>query len=85
MQILNICLVILFIIFGYLMIIHVDELLTTHLGGDFLIALALFWFARGLQEIYFFRLRTRRSKVNLMLCILAAGLFLTPGLGVLSA
>jgi len=81
MQIFNVCLILVFIAFGYLAIFHVDELVATRLGNHLLIAIGLFWLARGMQEIYFFGLRRPRSRVNLALCVVLFGLFVIPGAG----
>jgi cytochrome bd-type quinol oxidase subunit 2 len=42
MQIFNICLILVFIAFGYLAIFDVDELLATRLGSHLLVAIGLF-------------------------------------------
>jgi len=79
MQIFNVCLILVFIGFGCLAIFHVDELLATRLGSDLLVAIGLFWIARGIQEIYFFGLRRPMSRVNVALCVVLSGLFGIPG------
>ncbi len=57
MPVLNISLTLVFAIFAYISFSHTDELLTTPLGNSLLIGIAIFWFARAVQQIIFFKLK----------------------------
>ena len=56
MQVLNISLLLVFVIFGYISLGHANELLTSPLGQSLLTLMALFWLARTVQQIIFFKL-----------------------------
>ena len=56
MQVLNISLLLVFVIFSYISLIHANELLTSPLGRSLLTLMALFWLARTAQQIVFFKL-----------------------------
>ena len=56
MQVLNISLLLVFIIFGYISFEHTNELLLSPLGQSLLVLMALFWLARTIQQIMFFKL-----------------------------
>ena len=56
MQVLNISLIVVFIIFAYLSFGHTNELLTSTLGQSLLSLMALFWLARSIQQIVFFHM-----------------------------
>ena len=67
MQVLNISLTFAFIIFSYISLTHTNELLTTSLGHSLLVLMALFWLARSVQQILFYKLRHRASWAFLLL------------------
>lgn len=54
-QILNLCAVFTFVIFGYLSLAHTRELLVTPLGRALLMLIALFWLARAVEQVLFFK------------------------------
>jgi len=56
MQVLNISLILVFAIFSYVSLVYTTELLTSDLGRTLLILMALFWLARSIQQIVFFKL-----------------------------
>jgi len=56
-QVLNISLTIAFVVFAYISFVHTEELLNTKLGFSIVILMSLFWFARALQQIVFFKLK----------------------------
>ena len=73
MQVLNLCLTFVFLIFGYLLIAHSEELLATGLGRALLGLISVFWLLRALQQVVFFGLKSKLSIAFLMI-------FLTGGL-----
>lgn len=61
MQILNLCLTFVFLIFAYVSFAHASELLMSGLGKTLLFSIALFWLLRAIEQIVFFNLKTRAS------------------------
>jgi len=57
MQVLNISLTLVFVIFSYISLAHTSELLNTPLGNALLALIAIFWFARAAQQVIFFKLK----------------------------
>lgn len=57
MQILNLCLTFVFLVFAYVSVFHATELLQTNLGRVLLLLIALFWFLRALEQAFFFQLK----------------------------
>jgi cytochrome c oxidase assembly factor CtaG len=56
MQVINLCLILVFIIFAYISLAHTYELLNTKLGHTMLWFMAIFWFARAIEQFVFFKL-----------------------------
>ena len=83
MQVLNISLTIVFMIFCYLSLVHTRELLTTPVGHALLLLIALFWFARAIQQVVFFKLRHWASWAFTTLFLLGAVLYGIPAYFVL--
>lgn len=61
MQILNLCLVFVFLLFAFISLFHSTELLTSNLGKTLLTGIAIFWFLRMIEQIIFFGLRNKLS------------------------
>ena len=78
MQVLNISLTSAFIIFSYISFAHTTELLTTSLGHSLLVLMALFWLARSIQQIIFYKLRHRVSWAFLLLFLSGFLLYALP-------
>lgn len=78
MQVLNISLIAVFVIFAYISLAHTDELLTTCLGRTMLAGMALFWAARTVQQAVFFKLRTWASRAFLGFFGLGCALYAVP-------
>ena len=78
MQVLNICLTLVFLIFAYISLFHVEELLSTPLGRTLLALISAFWFLRAIQQIVFFGLRSLLSWGFLVVFLLGSGLYLYP-------
>lgn len=78
MQVLNLCLMLCFLIFAYISIFDVDELLTTGLGKSLLVGMVLFAGFRAVEQIIFFDLRNIRSKFVLFAALIGTTIYLIP-------
>ena len=78
MPVLNISLTLLFVMMGIVSLLHTQELLTTDLGKTLIIAMALFWLARSIQQIIFFKLKHALSWGFLLFFSLGAALYGIP-------
>ena len=78
MQVLNISLIFAFVIFSYISFAYTTELLITSLGHSLLVLMALFWLARSIQQIIFFKLRHWASWAFLLLFISGTLLYAIP-------
>jgi hypothetical protein len=67
MQVLNISLMFAFVIFAYISLVHTSELLQSALGNSLLVLMALFWLARSVQQVMFFKLQHWLSWLFLLL------------------
>ena len=57
MQVLNLSLTIVFVIFAYISLVHTNELLVTPIGKSLLFSMALLWFARTAMQAVFYKLK----------------------------
>lgn len=80
MQVLNVSLTLTFMIFGYISLAHTDELLSTALGRSLLVLMALFWFARSIEQIVFFKLKHWGSVAFLAFFLTGALLYAIPAM-----
>ncbi len=78
MQVLNLCLAFVFIIFFYISIFHTDEMLNTDLGLSLTLCISVFWFLRSLEQILFFKLKTAISWILLILFVAGTLLYGLP-------
>ncbi|MEO8074582.1 MAG: hypothetical protein ABI686_15210 [Acidobacteriota bacterium] len=78
MQVLNLCLMLVFLIFAYISIFHTDELLTTGLGKSMLVGIVLFGVFRAIEQVIFFDLKHIRSKAVLFVALLGTTIYLIP-------
>jgi hypothetical protein len=67
MQVMNLCLIYLFLCFGAVTIYYRSTLLTSELGIIVLTAISIFWFLRAVEQLIFF---DNRSKVSLIFFII---------------
>ena len=81
-QVLNISLTFVFFIFSYLSLIHTQELLVTDLGHALLWLIAIFWLARAVQQVIFFKLTHWLSWMFTAYFALGAVLYGIPALSV---
>jgi hypothetical protein len=73
MQVLNLSLVFVFMMFAYISLIHTAELLSTTLGRSVLLSISVFFFLRALLQIIFFRL-SHWGSVAFLVFFLAGGM-----------
>ena len=78
MQVLNLCLIWVFVIFGYVSLFHADGLLSTSLGHSLLVLIALFWLFRAIEQIIFFRLKIWGSWAFLAVFLIGVLLYALP-------
>lgn len=55
-QVLNITLIFVFLIFAWISLLHTQELLSTPLGNNLLISISLLWIGRSVLQIVFYKL-----------------------------
>ena len=79
-QVLNLSLSFAFIIFGYISLAHTSELLSTALGQSLLVLIALFWVARSIEQIVFFKLKHWGSVAFLVFFLSGAVLYAIPAI-----
>jgi hypothetical protein len=72
MQVVNLSLTLVFVIFAYVSLMHSAELLASPLGRSLLILMAVFWFFRAMLQAAFFKLNNGGS-VAFMIFFFAGG------------
>lgn len=78
MQILNLRLTWLFLVFAYISFFYADELLTSGLGKTLLIGIGLSWLMRAIEQVIFFGLRTKASVGFFIVFLIGAGIYFYP-------
>jgi hypothetical protein len=56
-QILNLCLTFVFVLFAYIVIAHRSEMVTTAIGRSLLLGISVFWLLRMFEQVWFFGLK----------------------------
>ena len=74
MQILNLRLIFVFLVFAYISYFNASEMLSSKLGLTMTISIALFWGFRSLEQIIYFGVKNLAS--NLLLLLFLFGVFL---------
>jgi hypothetical protein len=77
-QILNLCLTFVFVVFAYLSLVHSVELLATKLGHSLLFLIAVFWYLRAVEQVIFFGLRRPLSMMFFVLFLVGGSLYAVP-------
>ncbi len=77
-QILNLCLTFVFVVFAYLSLVHSSELLTTGLGRSLLFLISVFWYLRAIEQVVFFGLRKPLSILLFVLFLVGGSLYAVP-------
>jgi len=80
LQILNLSLTFIFIIFAYLSILYNHELVSSELGNSILRLISFFWFFRALQQIYFFGIKSKISFTLFIGFLLGTFIYIYPTL-----
>ena len=80
MQVLNLSLTFAFVIFSYISLVHTKELISTSLGQSLLSLIALFWFARSVEQVVFFKLKNWRSRAFLVFFLVGTVLYAVPAI-----
>ena len=75
MQILNLRLIFVFFIFAYISYFNTNEMLNSKLGHTMLVAIALFWGFRAIEQVLYFGLKNTASTILLLFFIFAATLY----------
>ena len=78
MQILNIKLIYVFLVFSFISIFYTKELLTTELGFVLIVSIMLFWLFRTIEQLIFFDIKNSKSIILTFLFIVGFGLYLLP-------
>lgn len=84
MQVLNLCLAFVFVMFAYVSLAHTEDLLFSGLGHSLLVLIALFWLARAVEQIVFFRLRRGASRLLFGLFLVGTLLYALPAAVILA-
>lgn len=77
-QTLNLCLAFVLVIFAYLSLAHAGEMTSSLMGYSLLAGIALFWLARAVLQVVFFRLRRWCSRVFFLVFLFGAFLYAVP-------
>jgi hypothetical protein len=75
MQVLNLRLIYVFLFFGYISLRYQQELLFTSFGECIVIAIALFWFFRAVEQIVFFGIKNGVSLAMFIVFLIGGGLY----------
>ena len=75
MQILNLRLIFVFLIFAYISYFNTADMLTSKLGLTMIVAIALFWGFRSIEQIIYFGVNKIASNVLLLLFLFGTFLY----------
>ena len=78
MPVLNLSLTFVFVIFAYISLVHSNELLSTSLGRSLLMLIAVFWFARAMMQVVYFKLQHWGSLAFVLYFLAGAVLYCIP-------
>ena len=74
-QVLNLALTVVFVIFSYLSLVHASEMVRTDLGRSLTLSIAIFWYLRAVLQIAFFGLRKPLSLVFFVVTLAGGTLY----------
>jgi hypothetical protein len=77
-QVLNLCLMLVFLVFAYISLFQTDELLNTNLGRSLIAGMALFGVFRVIEQFIFFDAKLLRSQAVLLGAMLIAIVYSIP-------
>ena len=75
MQILNLRLIFVFLIFAYISYFNASEMLNSKLGLTMIAAIALFWGFRSVEQIFYFGIKNLASNILLLLFLFGTALY----------
>lgn len=78
MQILNLCLIFVFVLFACLAVAHREEMICTALGRSLLAGISLFWLLRMIEQVFFFGLKRPLSIFLTLVFLVGAILYALP-------
>jgi hypothetical protein len=78
MQILNLCLMFVFLLMAYISFFNTSELIQTNLGKALLVGFSLFWFLRMIEQIIFFGIRNLISIALTLVFLFGCVIYLIP-------
>ncbi len=79
-QILNLRLIYVALVFAYISFFHAGDLLTTKIGKVLLLAIGLFWFLRAVEQRVFFGLKTSLSIAFFVIFLFGSAIYFYPAL-----
>ena len=74
-QVLNLALTVVFVIFAYLSLANASEMARTELGRSLTLSIAIFWYLRAVLQIAFFGLRRLPSIAFFVVVLAGASLY----------
>jgi len=80
-QILNLCLMFVFLVIAYVSLFYTDELLTSSLGKILLVGISIFCLLRAVEQVVFFGLKSTVSIVFFITFLLGSTIYMIPLLG----
>jgi len=78
MQVLNLCITFLFLLIGYVSLVHRQDLLNTGMGRTILSGMGLFWVARAIAQLMFFKMKNWISLSLMAVFIFCSVIYLLP-------
>ena len=78
MQVLNLCLMVCFLIFAFISILHPEEMLNTGIGRSLGFGIVLLWVTRAIEQPLFFEFKSAVSKTFFVLFLLGGTLYAIP-------
>ena len=78
MQVINLCLMFCFFIFGYISLFHTSELNTSKIGRTLLLFIVLFWMVRAIEQLVFFSYTSPVSIAMFILFLLGSSIYAYP-------
>jgi len=74
-QVLNLALTVVFVIFAYLSLTYASEMTRTELGRSLTLSIAIFWYLRAVLQIAFFGIRRSPSIAFFVVVLAGASLY----------
>ena len=78
MQIMNLCLIFIFLVMAYVSFFHRPDLLQTGMGKALLVAFSGFWFLRMIEQVIFFGMKKKISVILTLIFLGVCVLYLVP-------